>query len=307
MAAIEIAPAVPYSLERTVGAFARFPDESVDHAHPEGFRRLFRDSGGAALIQASQRTDEAFDTPVSLSTQAVVDHPDIDEFNQSIRRMLALDEPIDELYARMRPIARLHFLAQQLRGLRRTLDPTPFEGLVSSILAQLISIRGAAVARSRLVRAFGRQLTFDNAEYWTFPDAGAVQDATIDQLCSIGMTQTKARAIQTVAHLSATGELSLEQLQRATDNEVVRHLVGLPGIGPWTAEWFLVNVLGRMSIVPAGDLGIRRSSGNWLLDGSMPSPDDVRRVYEPFGDLRAYVAYYVLSAERHKLVPPVAR
>jgi 3-methyladenine DNA glycosylase/8-oxoguanine DNA glycosylase len=112
------------------------------------------------------------------------------------------------------------------------------------------------------------------------------------------MTRAKAGAIQEVGKLCAAGELDRAQLNRATDQDVIRHLIALPGIGPWTAEWFLINVLGRMSVVPAGDLGIRRSTGAWLLDGDLPSPAQVRQIYEPFGELRAYVAYYVLSAER---------
>lgn len=305
MASARIRPARPYSLEMTVGAFRRFPHESVDRVGDFGYRRAFKCDDRLVLLQANQASDEEpLAAPVSITPLTHASESTTDAARQKLLRILAVDEEIEPVYQAMKSDPRLRFLAQRLCGLRRTIDPTPFEGLVSSILAQLISIRGAAVVRTRFVRAFGRCVTYEEQEYWAFPEPEHVQDATIDQLCGLGMTQTKARAIQNVAMLSARGELDLTDFQRLPDSEVIRELVTLPGIGPWTAEWFLINVLGRMSVAPSGDLGIRRSAGNWLLDGAMPSPVELTELYEPFGELRAYVAYYVLSAERLNLTPP---
>jgi DNA-3-methyladenine glycosylase II len=301
-----LVPAVPYSLERTVRPFARFPEELVDLVHGRSFRRAFHAGDGYVLLQASQEESGDLDRPVVIDVLAVDGSPIIDEAVTSLSRMLAVNEAIDPVYRLMKDRLELEYISRHLRGLRRTLDPTPFEGLVFSILAQLISIRGAAVVRSRFVQAFGASIHFEGQDYWSFPEPAAVQNASIDQLCGLGMTGAKARAIQTVARLAASGELDLHQLTQQSDSEVLAHLISLPGIGPWTAEWFLIRVLGRMAIVPAGDLGIRRVTGKWLLNGDMPSAAEVREVYEPFGDLRGYVAYYVLSAERVQLQMPGA-
>jgi DNA-3-methyladenine glycosylase II len=77
-------------------------------------------------------------------------------------------------------------------------------------------------------------------------------------------------------------------------------------VGRWTAEWFLVNVLGRSNVVPAGDLGIRRETGRWFFGGESPSELETRRFYERFGELQGYVAYYVLSAARLQLELPAS-
>lgn len=296
-------PAAPYSLERTVGAFSRFPSERVDRVSPAGFRRAFSTETGVVVLEATQTPAPNFDAPVTvrcLNQDSVADPCDsLDD----VRRQLAVDEPIDEVDHILRSHERLRILSDPLRGLRRTLDPTPFEGLVSSILAQLISISGAAVVRGRFVEAFGSCITVEGEDYWTFPVPEAIEGETVDRIASLGMTRTKAKAILAVASSCHSGELNLDQLSRETDNSIVSHLVSMPGIGPWTAEWFLINVMGRMSTVPAGDLGIRRSTGTWLLDGRMPSPAEVRELYESFGPLRGYIAYYVLSAERYKLTP----
>lgn len=305
MTEIEVTPKTPYALARTVGAFARFPDECVDVVVPGGFRRLFDIDGHLVLAEARQEGTANLSAPVTLSVLNSSEVPG--EAGRSalntLRRMLSLDEPIDSVGRLLESDARLNGLEPALRGLRRTLDPSPFEGLVSSILAQLISIAGAAVVRARLVQRFGRSLEHDGRTYWTFPSPDPVAGSSIDELCNLKMTSGKARSILAVAGSAADGDLDYDNLDRWNDEDLMRHLIALPGIGPWTAEWFLVNVMGRMAVVPVGDLGIRRSTGTWLLDGEMPSQSQVREIYEPFGDQRAYVAYYVLSAERHGIQP----
>jgi DNA-3-methyladenine glycosylase II len=297
-------PVAPYSLSRTVGPFARFSEELVNHVVQNGYRRAFQTSRGLILLEVIQTPSPDLDQTVEIR---VLDQANQDEANASIltvRRMVAADEPIQPLYSAMQHHSSLAFLAESLRGLRRTITASPFEGLVFSILAQLISIRGAAVIRGRFVRAFGTPYEFEGQEYWVFPEPGAIRGTTVDDLCRLGMTSAKARAIQTAANLADSGELDRDQLLRLPDDAVMEYLVSLPGIGPWTAEWFMITVLGRKSVVPAGDLGIRRVTGKWLLNGSMPSPKEVRRAYAPFGEYAGYVAYYVLSAERFGLELP---
>ncbi len=293
----------PYSLSRTVGAFSRFPAERVDRVTAAGFRRAFATDGGVVLLEASQAETPQLSAPVSIEVVSADDFVDVDHAISQLQRQLAIDEPIADVHATLDSSPDLRPLTGALAGLRRTIDPTPFEGLVSSILAQLISIAGAAVVRSRFVEAFGQLVSHDGDEYWTYPSPESLDGVSRDRLASLGMTGNKAKAILAVAEACKRGELTLEQLDRESDEAIVTQLVAMPGVGPWTAEWFLVNVMGRMSVVPAGDLGIRRSTGNWMLGGRMPTQAEVRELYEPFGERRAYIAYFILSAERFQLQP----
>jgi DNA-3-methyladenine glycosylase II len=304
VAEVTVKPAAPYSLALTVGAYARFPDESVDVVVPGGYRRLFDVNGHLVLVEASQQDSGHRVTLRALNSDSVPADA-VRAALVHVRRMLSIDEPIKAVRDLVNDHPRLSVLDNPLRGLRRTLDPTPFEGLVSSILAQLISIRGAAAVRARLVQRFGQSLEHEGRVYWSFPEPERVVESSVDELCgSIRMTSAKARSILAVAESALGGDLDYGRLDRMEDRDLTKYLITLPGIGPWTAEWFLVNVMGRMSVVPVGDLGIRRSTGHWFLDGEMPSQQQVREIYEPFGDPRAYVAYYVLSAERYRLQAP---
>jgi DNA-3-methyladenine glycosylase II len=71
------------------------------------------------------------------------------------------------------------------------------------------------------------------------------------------------------------------------DEAVILHLVQLPGIGRWSAEWFLARTLGRPRVV-AGDLGVRKAVGR-LYDAGMPSEQETRRLTEHWGETATLV------------------
>jgi DNA-3-methyladenine glycosylase II len=307
VARIDERPPPPYSISRTIATFARFPEELVDRVQGHRYRRLLRTSAGTLLAEARQDEERRNQPRVEVSLLAFASRGattlETDGL-AALRWILALDEDITPLRHALQSDETLRYLERQLRGLRRVRDPTALEGLISSILAQQITIRYAATLRSRLVRRFGEATGFEGQAYFAFPAGVALARAAVDDLRALGMTAGKARAIQAVAVADVAGELDLSELSRASDDEVITHLVRLPGVGRWTAEWFLVNVLGRSSVVPAGDLGIRRETGRWFYGGETPSELETRRFYSRFEDLQGYVAYYVLSAARLRLEPP---
>jgi DNA-3-methyladenine glycosylase II len=300
-------PPSPYSLPRTVATFARFPAELIDRVDGHHYRRLIRSSSGPVLSEVHQGDSPVGDPRIEISffaASALAASSIETEVLPAVRRVLALDEDISTLRRLFQRDATLRYLDTQLKGLRRVRDPGPLEGLISSILAQQITIRYAATLRSRLVRRYGDSAQYRGVEYFAFPAGRDLVKAGEDDLRALGMTAGKARAILAVAAADVAGELDLDELTAASDDVVIQHLIRLPGVGRWTAEWFLVNVLGRSNVVPAGDLGIRRETGRWFLGGEMPSELETRRFYERFGELQGYVAYYVLSAARLGLALP---
>jgi DNA-3-methyladenine glycosylase II len=82
------------------------------------------------------------------------------------------------------------------------------------------------------------------------------------------------------------------------DDEVVQRLGTLPGIGVWTAEWFLARHLGRPDVWPAGDLGLRKAVSAFYLGGREASEAEVRAVGERFSPYRNLAAHYLLTGMR---------
>ena len=80
------------------------------------------------------------------------------------------------------------------------------------------------------------------------------------KLRSAGLSPQKASYIRDLCQRLAQGELDLKGLRNLPDDEVVRELDAVKGIGRWTAEMFLIFVLGRTDVLPVDDLGLRKAA-----------------------------------------------
>jgi len=154
-----------------------------------------------------------------------------------------------------------------------------FGGMVMHILAQQISARVALVLYDRLVIAVGGSLT---------PDA--VLGLGIDQVKAIGTSHSKATYVTDLAEAVSTGQLDIENLTDVGDEEAEESLTRVKGIGPWSAEMFLIHQLRRGDILPAGDLGIRAAIRSVYSLDDVPSIEDVRRIGQPWSPYRTYAA-----------------
>jgi DNA-3-methyladenine glycosylase II len=109
-------------------------------------------------------------------------------------------------------------------------------------------------------------------------------------LRSVGLSGSKTASIRDLAQKVADGDVELDRVGRLSDDEIVRELTLVRGIGRWTAEMFLIFQLGRLDVWPVDDFGVRRGYG--ILHGmtEMPTP----KVLEPLGD--AYRPYRSVAA-----------
>lgn len=185
-------------------------------------------------------------------------------------------------------------LVEALPGLRPSLAPDPWEALVTSITAQQVSLHAARSIRARLVEAYG--VRHDRA--YAFPARAQIAAADPDALRALGFSARKAE--YTVA--LARAPLDLDGLAALPNDEVKAALVGLPGIGEWTADWFLARHLGRPDAWPAGDLALRKAVAAYYFEGETVSIDEVRSFGERFGGHRNLAAHTLLVGLRR--VPP---
>jgi DNA-3-methyladenine glycosylase II len=181
-------------------------------------------------------------------------------------------------------------VVERLRGLRPPLAPDPFEALVTSITAQQVSLRAAFAIRARLIRTFGKAAR----RAFAFPKGEDVAEAAEDDLTALGFSRRKAAYVLSLAR----SELDLGALAALPDDEVKDRLVELPGIGEWTADWFLARHLARPDAWPAGDLALRKAVSAFYLDGRDASADEVRAFGERFSPHRNLTAHYLLAAVR---------
>jgi 3-methyladenine DNA glycosylase/8-oxoguanine DNA glycosylase len=181
-------------------------------------------------------------------------------------------------------------LATRLRGFRPPLSPDPFEMLVGAISAQQISLRAALAVRNRFVERFGVRAGLAYA----FPTAERVAAARRDELTALGFSGRKAEYILALAR----SELDYGALATLPDEAVKAALTALPGIGEWTADWFLARHLARPRAWPAGDLALRKVVSDFYGDGRQLTTQEVREIGDRFDPFQNLSAHYLLLGNR---------
>jgi DNA-3-methyladenine glycosylase II len=181
-------------------------------------------------------------------------------------------------------------LAKRLRGFRPPLSPDPFEMLVGAISAQQISLQAALAVRNRFVERFGVSVGFAYA----FPTRDRVAAATREELTALGFSGRKADYILALAR----AELDFDALAEFPDEQIKVALVQLPGIGEWTADWFLARHLARPSAWPAGDLALRKVVSAFYGDGRPLTTQEVREIGARFDPFQNLSAHYLLLGNR---------
>ena len=122
-----------------------------------------------------------------------------------------------------------------------------FQGLVGEIIGQQLSGRVADIIYERLKKKIKGRLT-----------PGKILSLSDDELRNCGMAWAKVKSIKDLAQRVKDKKLHIRKLNDLSDEEVMRELVAVKGIGRWTAEMFLMFSLGRPDIFPDDDLGIRK-------------------------------------------------
>lgn len=158
---------------------------------------------------------------------------------------------------------------------RRPVNPDLFAALVQSIAGQQVSAKAAATVWARMQERFGAIM----------PETVAA--AGSDGIRACGISGRKAGYIHGIAAAVTGGDLDLTAIGNFPDEEVIRQLTSLHGVGRWTAEMLLIFSLERPDVVSRYDLAIRR--GMMVLYG-LDSLDAglferYRRNYSPYGSV----------------------
>ena len=261
----------PFDFALTTERFRVFGPDNATLWHEDGLHRVV--GGREVRVEAARGGVDV--EPLDSETTPVVLKLLGAEFD------LAGFRPLDPVLAG---------LATRLRGFRPALSPDPFEMLVGAISAQQISLRAALAVRNRFVERFGTRAV----RAYAFPAAGRVARALPEELTALGFSRAKAGYVLALAR----AELDYDALALAPDAEVKATLVRLPGIGEWTADWFLARHLARPRAWPAGDLALRKVVSSLYGDGRPLTTQEVRHIgtrFEPFQNLSAH---YLLLGSR---------
>jgi 3-methyladenine DNA glycosylase/8-oxoguanine DNA glycosylase len=156
---------------------------------------------------------------------------------------------------------------------------------VRSITHQLLATSAATTIHARVVDACG----------------GVVNVHTIiatgpEKLHAAGLNRTRAQAMVDLAHEVRDARVNLSRHGRMSDDDIVRDVASVRGIGPWTAQMYLISTMSRPDVWPIGDYGVR--VGWSLLHGldETISEKELLAAGERFAGARTSVAWYCWEA-----------
>lgn len=158
-----------------------------------------------------------------------------------------------------------------------------FKVLTFSIISQMLSLKAAATIRERLIQRL---------------KPGKVTPAAMlklshAELFSVGLSNTKVRAMHDLARRTEEKLLPLKQFPKLENDEIIGHLTDVHGIGRWTAEMFLMFGLVRPDIWPVDDLGLRAAVKKMDSLQQMPAKPYVMERGEAYAPYRTVACWYL--------------
>lgn len=135
---------------------------------------------------------------------------------------------------------------EKVGPIERETEPELFSALVHHIVGQQISTKAQATIWERIKNSFG----------YVTPER--VLNASVDEIRSFGISLRKVEYIKDFAEKVHTGEFDIEAAEKMEDDELIKYLTTLKGVGVWTAEMILLFCLQRPNVFSFDDLAIQR-------------------------------------------------
>jgi len=166
-----------------------------------------------------------------------------------------------------------------------------FASIASAIVGQQLSNRVADVLWSRLVTLASNDVSPETI--LSFSD---------EKLREIGISYSKIKYLKALASAVDEKMLDLSSLHLFDDEEIIRRLTQVKGVGPWTAEMFLIFSMGRTDVFSIGDGGLQRAV-KWLYQlDEIPGKEEMLRISSQWKPYRTVAALYLWRALDEKII-----
>ena len=164
---------------------------------------------------------------------------------------------------------------------RRSANPDVFGALARSIIFQQLTGKAASSIHQRFLDLFKVHLS---------PEHLLAMDR--QRIRSAGLSNAKCNAVIDLAEHIQQGLLELGALDALSDQALIEVLCRVRGVGPWTAQMFMLFELGRLDVWPTGDLAVRKGFGIAFGLPVTPKAKDLEPMGDRYRPYRSVVAWY---------------
>ena len=165
-----------------------------------------------------------------------------------------------------------------------------YQKLVESIIGQQLSVKAADTILKRFINLFSAD----------FPSPEDIMATDIETMRSVGLSRQKASYIKDLAEKVLDGSVAFTHLDELSNKEVIAELVQIKGVGVWTVHMFLMFCMGRLDVLPTGDLGIRNGMHRLYGLSEKPTPEAMEMLaidnhWHPYESIASWYIWYSLD------------
>ncbi|HEY8886779.1 MAG TPA: DNA-3-methyladenine glycosylase [Candidatus Microsaccharimonas sp.] len=166
-----------------------------------------------------------------------------------------------------------------------------YQALVESIVSQQLSVKAAATILKRFLALFPGD---------DFPTPGQILEKDIEVLRGVGLSRQKGTYIQDLAVKVLEETVQFNHLDALSNEDVIKELTLIKGVGVWTVHMFLIFCMGRLDVLPTGDLGIKNGIYNLYNLKEKPTPDEMVTIAElhkwhPYESVASWYVWHSLD------------
>jgi len=175
----------------------------------------------------------------------------------------------------------LRAIIERVGPCRMEFGPAEFSSLAEAIVYQQLNGKAAVTIFKRFAALTG-DLT---------PEG--ILKLSDDQLRGVGLSKQKSAYLKDLAAKTASGLLDFSCLPKLSDEEVIKHLTQVKGIGVWTAHMFLIFSLRRPNVLPTGDYGVQVAVKKHYKKRKLPKPKDMEKIARAWEPYRSVACWYM--------------
>jgi DNA-3-methyladenine glycosylase II len=283
-------PRSPYRFDLLLDFLARFAYPTLDTVRENAYWRAVRAGGGLALFRVTG--SGSLDNPrLDVHLVAQTGSINLDTALEALRRILYLDADRGAFYDAARGDGLLWGIIEPLVGMPGLRSASVFEALAQTIIEQQIAWVTAQRAQRWLVEWAGNRITDGHTTHYVFPTPEQIAAASVDDLKPLKITFKRMGLLLTLARQVVSGELDLEGLRGQAPDTAYQVLMGIKGIGHWTAAVTLERAWGHYRVA-YNDVVLQAATNRYFFGGQGRIPAE--RVaetfaqYDSFGGLAAH-------------------
>ncbi len=165
-----------------------------------------------------------------------------------------------------------------------------YGSLVDAIISQQLSVKAGDTILARFKDLYDGKL----------PTPEQILATDIETMRNLGASYAKANYIQDLARHIIDGRLDLTHIASLPNDDIIKQLIAVKGIGEWSTHMFMIFSLGRLDILPVGDLGIRKAVQNVYKLKALPSPAEINAIakanhWQPYATIASWYLWRSLE------------